>query len=170
MTNRDDDVHGSVGAAELEQLIADSIGPPLSALCDRLSLRDSAWRQRVSFRNALTHSVAARRSAQPSDRWKTELKPWREIFGETRRMAERAAKSEFQPGQRVRVREEGGASISVPDARWLGKEGTIQHGTGNQGGPPTFYFVEFETGPFLDKVMAISADWLGPPQREQQQD
>ena len=39
-------------------LIADGIGPPLSALCDRLSLGDSAWRQRVSFRDALTHSVA----------------------------------------------------------------------------------------------------------------
>ena len=58
MTNSDDEVHGSVGTAELEQLIADRIGPPLSALCDRLSLGDSAWRQRVNFRDSLTHSVA----------------------------------------------------------------------------------------------------------------
>lgn len=78
--------------------------------------------------------------------------------------------AEFQAHQRVRVREEGGASISLPDERWLGKEGIIQYGTGNLGGPPTFYFVEFDSGPFLDKVMAISADWLAPSELEQQQD
>ena len=67
---------------------------------------------------------------------------------------------EFQPGQRVRVRDEGGDSSSMPDMRFLGKEGTIQYGTGNlDGGPPTFYFVEFDRSPG-QKVMAISADWL----------
>ena len=72
--------------------------------------------------------------------------------------------AEFQPGQRVRVREEGGAPSSEPPKRWLGKEGTIQYGTGRpvEAGPPTFYFVEFDRAPFLDNVMAISADWLGP--------
>ena len=58
MTNRDDNVQDSVRTAELERLIADRIGPILSALCDRLSVGDSAWRQRVNFRDALTHSVA----------------------------------------------------------------------------------------------------------------
>ncbi len=43
-----------------------------------------------------------------------------------------------------------------------GKEGTIQYGTGNlDGGPPTFYFVEFDRPP-RHKVMAISPDWLMP--------
>ena len=69
---------------------------------------------------------------------------------------------EFQPGQRVKVREEGWAR-SKPDERWLGKEGTIQYGTGNlESGPPTFYFVEFDSAEWRDKVMAISADWLEP--------
>ncbi len=69
--------------------------------------------------------------------------------------------AEFQPGQRVRVREEGGARSSQPDGRFLGKEGTIQYGTGNlEGGSPTFYFVEFDSSPLMDKVMAISPDWL----------
>ena len=83
-----------------------------------------------------------------------------------------ADRTEFQAGQRVRVREEGGAARSQPPQRWLRKEGTIQYGTGRpvEAGPPTFYFVEFDSSPFLDKVMAISADWLGPPQPEQQQD
>ena len=78
-------------------------------------------------------------------------------------MAERAAKSEFQPGQRVRVREEGGASISQPDLRLLGRKGTIQYGTGGTlEDPPTFYLVEFDNARVADKVMAISADWLEP--------
>ena len=69
------------------------------------------------------------------------------------------AMPEFQPGQRVRVRDEGGDSSSMPDMRFLGKEGTIQYGTGNlEGGPPTFYFVKFDS----TQVMAISADWLEP--------
>ena len=75
----------------------------------------------------------------------------------------RGSHAEFQPGQRVMVRKEGWPLRSVPDRRWLGKEGTIRYGTGNlEGGPPTFYFVEFDSSPFLDKVMAISADWLEP--------
>ncbi len=45
---------------------------------------------------------------------------------------------------------------------YQGKEGTIQYGTGNlDGGPPTFYFVEFDR-PTRHKVMAISPDWLEP--------
>ncbi len=69
---------------------------------------------------------------------------------------------EFQPGQRIRVLEEGGARSSQPDGRFLGKEGTIQYGTGNlDGGPPTFYFVEFDRPP-RHRVMAISPDWLEP--------
>ena len=70
---------------------------------------------------------------------------------------------EFQPGQRVRVRDEGGDSSSMPDMKFLGKEGTIQSGTGNlDGGPPTFYFVEFDRPRAGQKVMAISPDWLEP--------
>ena len=52
MANRDDDAIDSVRTAELGRLIADSIGAPLSALCDRLCVGDSAWRQRVNFRDA----------------------------------------------------------------------------------------------------------------------
>ena len=70
---------------------------------------------------------------------------------------------EFQKDQRVRVREEGGASISQPALRLLGREGTIQYGTGGTlEGPPTFYVVEFDNARVADKVMAISADWLEP--------
>ena len=71
---------------------------------------------------------------------------------------------EFQPGQHVRVREEGGDPRVLPDNRWLGKEGTIQHATGNllENDPPTFYFVEFDNARSADKVMAISPDWLEP--------
>ena len=70
---------------------------------------------------------------------------------------------EFQPGERVRVREEGEEPRVHPDKKWLGKEGTIQYGTGNlHRGPPTFYFVEFDSSPLMDKVMAISPDWLEP--------
>ena len=54
---------------------------------------------------------------------------------------------EFQPQQRVRVREEGGTSIARPYKEFLGKEGTIQYGTGGSlKDPPTFYVVEFDTG------------------------
>ena len=74
--------------------------------------------------------------------------------------------SEFQPLQRVRVREEGGASISRPDPRILGKDGTIQsiqYGRGTPlEEPPTFYHVEFDSVKWMIKVMAISADWLEP--------
>ncbi len=73
-----------------------------------------------------------------------------------------AAMPDFEMGQRVRVREEGGAPGTQPDMRFLGREGTIQSSTGNlEGGPPTFYFVEFDRPPPW-KVMAISADWLEP--------
>ena len=64
--------------------------------------------------------------------------------------------SEFQPDQRVRVREEGGDPGSKPDRRFLGKEGIIQYGTGNLE-VPTFYIVEFDR-----EVFAISPDWLEP--------
>ena len=71
---------------------------------------------------------------------------------------------EFQPQQHVRIREEGGAPSSEPPKRWLGKEGTVQGGAGRhlEAGPPTFYFVGFDSSPFLDKVFAISPDWLEP--------
>ena len=79
--------------------------------------------------------------------------------------------AEFQAHQRVRVREDGGDPSVQPATRFLGKEGTIQYGTGTLVGDlPTFYVVEFDSAPFLYKVMAISVDWLGPPQLEQQQD
>ncbi len=66
---------------------------------------------------------------------------------------------EFQPDQRVRVRDKGGDPRTHPDTGFLGKEGTIQYGTGNlEGGPPTFYFVKFDSR----HVMAISTDWLQP--------
>ncbi len=69
---------------------------------------------------------------------------------------------EFQEGQRVRVRDDGGDCGSQPDMVYQGEEGTIQYGTGNlDGGPPTFYFVEFDRAPG-HKVMAISPDWLEP--------
>ena len=69
---------------------------------------------------------------------------------------------EFQEGQRVRVREGGGDPATQPDSGFLGKEGTVQYGTGNlEGGAPTFYFVEFDM-PRRHKVMAISPDWLEP--------
>ncbi len=72
-------------------------------------------------------------------------------------------RSEFEPGQRVRVRQEGGDDSSRPDRKFRGKEGTIQSGTGNlDGGLPTFYFVEFDRARASEKVMAISADWLEP--------
>ena len=63
---------------------------------------------------------------------------------------------EFQPDQRVRVREDGGDLSSRPDNRFLGKEGTIEYPTGTlKDGLPTFYFVEIGR-----EVVAISADWL----------
>ena len=70
---------------------------------------------------------------------------------------------EFQPGQRVKVREESREG-SAPPIQWLGKEGTIQYGTARQTeeGPPTFYVVEFDTSPHSDNVFAISSDWLEP--------
>ena len=67
--------------------------------------------------------------------------------------------SEFQPGQRVRVRENGGPGTRPFETR-LGTEGTVWYATGNaDGGPPTFYFVEFESG----VVEAISPSWLELP-------
>ncbi len=73
---------------------------------------------------------------------------------------------QLHPGQRVKVREEGGASSSLPDTRFLGQVGTIQsiqYGTGTlPEGLPTFYHVEFDNVRRSDKVMAISADWLEP--------
>ncbi len=68
----------------------------------------------------------------------------------------------FQEGQRVRVCDDSGERSSQPDMKFQGREGTIQSGTGNlDGGPPTFYFVEFDRPPHW-KVMAISPDWLEP--------
>ncbi len=74
----------------------------------------------------------------------------------------------FQPGQRVKVREEGGAPSSLPDRRFLGQEGTIQsiqYDTRTlPEGLPTFYHVEFDSVWWMDKVMATSADWIEPIQ------
>ena len=71
--------------------------------------------------------------------------------------------SEVQPGQHVRVLEEGGDPSVHPDTKLLGKEGTIPVRTGDlHREAPTFYFVEFDSAPFLDKVMAISPAWLEP--------
>ena len=64
--------------------------------------------------------------------------------------------SELQPGLRVRVREDGGDSGLRPDGRYIGKWGTIQRRAGNLYGPPTFYFVEFDSG----EIFAISPTWL----------
>ena len=65
---------------------------------------------------------------------------------------------EFQPGQHVRVRKEGGDRASRPDRRFMGKQGIIQHSTGRpEGGPPNFYVVEFHR-----EVRAIPTDWLEP--------
>ena len=64
---------------------------------------------------------------------------------------------EFQPDQRVRVRDKGVDPRTHPDTGFLGNEGTIQYGAGNpEGGPPIFYFVEFDS----EEVRAIGADWL----------
>ena len=67
---------------------------------------------------------------------------------------------EFQPGQRVRVREDGGDPSYPPDKTLLGNEGTIQYGTGEPGGRGRhfLYFVEFDN----NEVRAISGDWLEP--------
>lgn len=65
--------------------------------------------------------------------------------------------AEFQPGQSVRVREDGGGGCQ-PDKRWLGKEGTIRYSVGTplEGGLLSFYSVEFDGG----AVESISHDWL----------
>ena len=66
---------------------------------------------------------------------------------------------EFQPGQRVKVREEGGAPGLQPEKRLLGKEGTIRYsaGTSLEGGPLMRWFVQFEGH---HDVPSISEDWL----------
>ena len=64
---------------------------------------------------------------------------------------------EFQPGQRVRVREEGGNPTYPPDKSLLGKEATIKYGTATwEAGPANAYWVEFDGG----EVFAITGDWL----------
>ena len=65
---------------------------------------------------------------------------------------------EFQPGDRVRVREEGGDARFPPDKRWLGKEGTIEYGAGVGRDRHFLYFVEFDS----ETVRPISGDWLEP--------
>ena len=66
--------------------------------------------------------------------------------------------AEFQRHERVRVREDGRAPSSLPDTRFLGKHGTIQSMQYGTATPPTFYFVEFDSG----EVESVSADWLEP--------
>ena len=65
---------------------------------------------------------------------------------------------EFQPGQRVKVRDEGGDLDTQPDKRWLGEEGTIEYGAAVGRGRHFLYFVEFDN----NEVRAISGDWLEP--------
>ena len=63
----------------------------------------------------------------------------------------------FQPGQRVRVREEGRITDSRPDESLLGKEGIIWYGSSSEdGGLTDRYFVEFDSG----AVVSISPNWL----------
>ena len=68
---------------------------------------------------------------------------------------------EFEMGQRVRVREEGGDPRVQPEKRLLGKEGTI--GLAAQvaiglGGPPPAHYVKLDNG----ESLLISATWLEP--------
>ncbi len=65
----------------------------------------------------------------------------------------------FQPGQRVKVREGGGAPSSLPDKSLLGKEATIKYGTATwEAGPANAYWVEFDGG----DVFAMTGDWIEP--------
>ena len=69
------------------------------------------------------------------------------------------AMSEFQPGQRVRVRDEGGDFSYPPDKSLLGKEATIKYGTATwEAGPANAYWVEFDDG----EVFVIAGDWIEP--------
>ncbi len=68
---------------------------------------------------------------------------------------------EFEMGQRVRVREEGGDPRVQPEQRLLGNEGTV--GLAAQvpigpGGPPTAHYVKLDNG----ESLLISATWLEP--------
>ncbi len=65
--------------------------------------------------------------------------------------------SEFQEGQRVRVREDGGAPPTRPDKR-LGQVGTIQSTAQRDmgSGRPISYWVEFRHG----MIEPISPEWL----------
>ena len=68
---------------------------------------------------------------------------------------------DFEIGQRVRVREEGGDSDSQPKKRLLGKEGTIPYGAERpRFGPsrPPAYYVEFDNG----ETALIGVTWLEP--------
>ena len=65
--------------------------------------------------------------------------------------------SQFQPGQRVRVRKEARDPASQPDERFLGKEGIVLRGPGSEDSSLTIvYIVEFDTG----EVKPISPRWL----------
>ncbi len=65
---------------------------------------------------------------------------------------------EFQEGQRVRVRQEGGNPATRPDRR-LGQLGIARYGTGSDHrGRTILYYVEFDGG----EVEPISPDWLEP--------
>ena len=64
---------------------------------------------------------------------------------------------QFQPGQRVKVREEGRDPDSQPDERFLGKKGIVLRGPGSEESSLTVvYFVEFDSG----EVKPISPRWL----------
>ena len=63
---------------------------------------------------------------------------------------------DFETGQSVRVREEGGRAGSRPEIRWLGKEGTIALVA--QVEPFFAYIVEFEN----EERVRINPTWLEP--------
>ena len=64
---------------------------------------------------------------------------------------------QFQPGRRVRVRNEARDPDSQPDERLLGKEGIVLRGPGSEDSSLTIvYFVEFDSG----EVKPISPRWL----------
>ena len=62
----------------------------------------------------------------------------------------------FEIGQRVKVREKGGAPALQPDKRFLGKQGTVRYSTGIPLEDLTFYSVEFDSG----EVELINPRWL----------
>ncbi len=104
--------------------------------CDVCGVELLSWDEAKMYRVELTH-----RAPWPQSNLVSEDRP------------------KFQPGQRVRVREEGGDIDTQPNKSLLGKEGTIWHGTGSEdSGLAIQYFVEING----EQVEVISPDWLEP--------